>query len=136
MYPTFSVVQYDEEGFGNLVSQFEIRNAIEKLQSVWQKSLEESKRYTQEEVEQLANDYKRNIRRAFSFLDRTGEFVIVSATIDPLIEKHKEDKDEKKRPLYQIYEIENKVEGSACTVKYMVFHCANEEEAKKIESHY
>ena len=44
--------------------------------------------------------YSENISPASSFLTPTGELVVVAATIDPLIEKHKEGENQKQRPRF------------------------------------
>ena len=120
------------QGFGTLVSQFKYEQAIEQIRSIWHQSLEASERYSKQELEEMKKVYSEAISPASSFLTETGEFVVVSATIDPLIEKYEEEKDEEKRPLYQVYEIANAVEGSSTTIKFIVFHCANEDEKNKI----
>ena len=82
----------------------------------------------------MAKMYSKNISPASSFLTPTGEFVVVAATIDPLIEKHKEEKNEQQRPRFYVYDIKNTVEGSATTIKYMVFHCSNEDEKNEMST--
>ena len=78
----------------------------------------------------MAKIYGEKLSPISTLLTRTGQLVVIAATVDQQMKDDDQDAKEKSPP-YQIFDIENQVEQSEHSVQYLVFNCANEEERDK-----
>ena len=125
-----NVLKFDVEGKAELVSQINLEDSSKQIQDEKEKKLLEED-ISADESKDMAMIYGENVSPIFSFLTRTGQLVVVAATVDPQM-KDKEQKDKKESESCQIFEIKNTVKQSEHSVHYLVFNCASEKERDTI----
>ena len=85
------------------MSQIKLEDTSKQIQDEKEKKLLEED-ISADESKDMAMIYGENISPIFSFLTRTGQLVVVAATVDPQM-KHKEQEDKKESTSCQIFDV-------------------------------
>ena len=78
---SINVLKFDCEGKAELVSQFQQKDPSKQIQNEEEKKLKEE--LPEDEAKDFATIYGENISPISSLLTRTGQLVVIAATVDP-----------------------------------------------------